>query len=99
MKNIGATGLLISLFWAAGCTSAPQTNSAAAIPVEVIPLEQAKTLIASGQVKEIFQPHVGCVVLTLQDGQYVSFYQPHLDWILGFLKEQGLDKQVLVSTE
>ncbi|MDH5828923.1 hypothetical protein QFW80_00090 [Luteimonas sp. M1R5S18] len=99
MKNIVAIGLLISLFWAVGCTSVLQTNSAAAVPVEVIPLEQAKALITSGQVKEIFQPHIGCVVLTLQDGQYLSFDQPHLDWILGFLEERGLDKQIAVSME
>ncbi|MDR7135731.1 hypothetical protein J2X06_002949 [Lysobacter niastensis] len=81
------------------CSSAPAQSIAPVIPVELIPLEQAKTLITSGQVKEIFQPHYGCVVLTLRNGEYLSFEQPHLDWVLTFVEEAGLEKQIPISVE
>lgn len=81
------------------CSSAPGQRSAPVIPVEVIALDQAKTLITSGKVKEIFQPHHGCVVLTLQSGEYLSFEQPHLDWVLAFVEEAGLARQIPISIE
>jgi hypothetical protein len=81
------------------CSSAPAQGTAPVIPVELIPLEQAKTLIASGKVKEIFQPHHGCVVLTLHTGEYLSFEQPHLDWVLSFVEEAGLEEQIPISVE
>jgi hypothetical protein len=99
MKRVIAICLFGFLLSAAGCSSLRQTNTSSAIPVEVIPLEQAKALIVSGQVKEIFQPHVGCVILTLNSGQYLSFDQPHLDWIIGFLQERGLDDEIALYME
>lgn len=78
----------------AGCVAAPGPWSEAVVPADLIPLEEARSLIASGQVEEIFQPHVGCVVLTLRDGTYVSFNQPHLDWVLGYLRENDLESKV-----
>jgi hypothetical protein len=99
MKIFIVICMLCFLLSAVGCSSLPQANTSSAITVEVIPLEQAKTLILSGQVKEIFQPHVGCVILTLSNGQYLSFDQPHLDWIIGFLRARGLDNEISLSME
>jgi hypothetical protein len=64
-----------------------------------ITLEQAKDLIVSGKVREIFQPHQGCVILTMNDGHLLSFNQPHLDWIYDFVKDKGLLDSVPVSME
>ncbi|WP_457097225.1 hypothetical protein [Lysobacter sp. P5_B9] len=99
MTRLLATCALVLSLAICGCSSAPVQSTAPAIPVELIPLEQAKTLITSGQVKEIFQPHYGCVVLTLQNGEYLSFDQPHLDWVLTFVEEAGLAKQIPISIE
>jgi hypothetical protein len=82
-----------------GCGSTPVQNTAPIIPVELIPLERAQDLITSGQVTEIFQPHRGCVVLTLQNGEYLSFEQPHLDWVLTFVDEAGLTKSISILIE
>ena len=99
MEKITAIVLLSFFLSGLGCVSRSQTSTSSAIPVALIPLEQAKSLIVSGQVKEIFQPHIGCVILTLKNGQYLSFDQPHLDWIIGFLQERGLDKDISLSME
>ena len=99
MQRLLATGVFALLLAVCACSSAPRQEAAPVIPVELIPLEQAKTLITSGQVKEIFQPHYGCVVLTLQDGQYLSFEQPHLDWVLTFVAEAGLERKIPISVE
>jgi len=82
-----------------GCSSGPVRSTAPIISVQLIPLERAKDLITSGQVKEIFQPHYGCVVLTLQNGEYLSFEQPHLDWVLTFVEDAGLTKKIAISIE
>jgi hypothetical protein len=99
MQRLLATCVFTFTLAVCGCSSAPRQEAAPFIPVELIPLEQAKTLITSGQVKEIFQPHYGCVVLTLLDGQYLSFEQPHLDWVLTFVEEAGLESKIPVSVE
>ena len=64
-----------------------------------ISLDSAKELIVSGQVQEIFQPHQGCVVLTLKDGKFLTFNQPYLDWILSYVKEHGLAGTIPISME
>jgi hypothetical protein len=99
MTKFLATCVFVLSLAVCACNSAPAQSTAPVIPVELIPLEQAKTLIASGQVKEIFQPHYGCVVLTLHNGEYLSFEQPHLDWVLTFVEEAGLEKQIPISIE
>ena len=79
----------------AGCASHPSATHATAD----ISLEQAKRLITSGRVKEIFQPHQGCVLLTLKDGRLLTFDQPHLDWVLSFVEQNGLSDDIPVSLE
>lgn len=105
---IQASGRLLKLFavcvFAASlavcaCSFAPSRGGDQAIPSNLIPPDHAKTLIASGQVKEIFQPHSGCVVLELQDGRYLSFEQPYLDWVLKFVDDAGLGDSVSIYIE
>ncbi len=62
-------------------------------------LEEAKALIGSGQVKELFQPHQGCVLLTMKNGTMHTFIQPYLDWVYYYVEQQGLLKSIQVSTE
>ena len=90
MTKLLATCVFVLSLAVCACSSTPAQSTAPVIPVELIPLEQAKTLITSGQVKAIFQPHYGCVVLTLQNGEYLSFEQPHLDWVLTFVEQLDL---------
>jgi len=68
-------------------------------PAPVIPLEEAQILITSGQVKEIFQAHEGCVLLTLHNGERRNFHQPYLDWVLDFLNERRLRDEIPLSME
>jgi hypothetical protein len=93
MTKFIATLISLALF-SAGCASAPSTSTGAANQTDLIPLEDAKSLIASGQVKEIFQPHLGCVILIMRDGRYLSFDQPHLDWVLDYVRDNGLESKV-----
>lgn len=79
-----------------GCAGTSQISRS---PKPDISLEDAKTLIISGQVREIFQPHQGCVLLTLKDDRLVSFEQPYLDWVLHFVDAQGLSKDIMIGVE
>ena len=86
---------LVVILVVAGCSGSPQvpiTQQATSYEAaEEISLERAQELILSRQVREIFQPHVGPVVLTLKDGRRMSFHQPHLDWVVRFRKEHGVN--------
>ena len=65
-----------------------------------IPLEQALAMISAGEVRQIAQPHEGCVVLVTRDGRWLTFDQPHLDWILNYVNDNGLrDRVDELSTE
>lgn len=99
MTKLFATCVFALSLIVCACSSTPVQSTAPGIPVELISLEQAKTLITSGQVKEIFQPHYGCVVLTLLNDEQLSFEQPHLDWVLTFVEEAGLAKQTPIAIE
>ena len=91
------TGLLIvglALTLLAGCQTTPPRSEEPDIS-----LESAKELIVSGQVQSIFQPHHGCVVLTLKDGRILTFEQPHLDWVLSFVADSGLSNALPVAVE
>lgn len=99
MRKLLATCAFAALLAVCACSSALSRGGDQAIPSSLIPLDQAKALIASGQVKEIFQPHSGCVVLTLQNGKLLSFEQPYLDWVLEFVDDAGLGDSVSTSIE
>lgn len=68
-------------------------------PEPDLTLDEAKTLIRSGAVAEIFQPHQGCVVLTLKNGRLHTFEQPYLDWVLEYVDEAGLRSAIPISME
>ena len=90
--------LLIAICFASSVGCQTQPHSSENIRPD-ISLDAAKDLMLSGRVQSIFQPHLGCVVLTLQDGQLLTFEQPHLDWVALFVKEQGLAGVIPVSME
>lgn len=65
-----------------------------------IALETALAMISAGEVRQIAQPHEGCVVLVTRDGRWLTFDQPHLDWILSYVNDNGLrDRIDELSTE
>ena len=65
---------------------------------QIVSLEQAKQLMLEGHVQTIYQPHIGLVRLTLRSGETLTFAQPFLDWVLGFVTDNGLEG-VLLQTE
>jgi hypothetical protein len=83
---------------AVGCASSPSGLEAKRRGEPTISLEKAQQLMLGGEVAEIFQPHVGCVILTLRDGRLETFEQPHLDWVLAFVREKKLE-HIPVSME
>lgn len=48
---------------------------------KLIPLDEAKALMATCQVTAIYQAHQGPVALTLVGGNSVCFHQPRIDWV------------------
>ena len=96
MKTVAITLALACAVAAPGCAGVPSSGSAPA-PV-LIPLDEARALIPSGQVREIFQPHQGCVILTLRDGRVLAFDQPHLDWVLHYVRDHGLEDRIEALT-
>ena len=94
MKGITAACLLSLALLCAGCTSTRPSPVKAAPGTELVSLDEAKSLMVSGQVKEIFQPHVGCVILTLRDGRLLSFDQPYLDWVVHFVRDSKLEGKI-----
>ena len=94
-RRLFQLGISACLFILIGC--ALRASEARFAPD--VTLEEAQALITSGQVVEIFQPHQGCVVLTLKDGRYMSFEQPHLDWVLSYVEENGLSNSISISVE
>lgn len=78
-----------------GCASKSTLSpSSHVIDTSLVSLDEAKRLISAGEVESIFQPHQGCVILTLRDGRILSFNQPHLDWVLEFIHDNGLEGKV-----
>lgn len=83
--------LLVALL---GCQTPPARSRSPDIS-----LESAKELILARQVKSIFQPHQGCVLLTMKDGRYLRFEQPHLDWVVSFVADNKLLDVIPVEME
>jgi len=98
LKRSAAAGLVL-LLALTGCTGKRGMPEFEWDPAPVIPLEEAQILITSGQVKEIFQAHEGCVLLTLHNGERRNFHQPYLDWVLDFLNERRLRDEIPLSME
>ena len=97
-SNASRAFLCVVLSVLCACASAPSSQTQAS-QCQAIPIEDAKTLIGSGRVEGVFQPHVGPVTLLLNDGSARCFEQPHLDWILIHLREQGLEDKITATIE
>lgn len=92
-------GLLCAMWaLAAACSSTPRLAAGENTRI-VVDLEEAKRLMLSGQVEEVFQPHHGPTTLLLKGGGSRCFVQPNLDWVLGFLKENQLLDKIPVAME
>ena len=59
-----------------------------------IALGTALAMISAGEAKQIVQAHEGCVVLVTRDDRWLTFDQPHLDWILAYVNDNGLRDRV-----
>lgn len=94
MQRIGRLSLSLLLAILASCQTTPSGSQ-----VPDISLDAAKELIVAGKVQSIFQPHHGCVVLTLKDGRMLTFEQPYLDWVLSFVSDSGLSNVLPVAVE
>jgi len=55
-----------------------------------VSLDEAKRLMGSGEVIRAFQPHYGPVTLEMTDGRWFCFDQPHLDWVIGHMRNEDL---------
>ncbi|MGO1070648.1 hypothetical protein [Lysobacter sp. CA199] len=85
--------------FAAACSSMPKAEPPRQDVRVVVSLDEAKRLMLSGQVEELFQPHQGPTTLMLKDGGSRCFVQPHLDWVFTFLKENGLQDKIAAGLE
>jgi hypothetical protein len=101
LRTLGCIALLGGVGALASCARAPvATDSRAGHGRDHIPLEQALAMIAAGEAREVFQPHHGCVLLITRDDRWLTFDQPHLDWILQYVDDHGLrDKLDRLSVE
>jgi hypothetical protein len=89
MKRLLIVSVLVLAFvWVSACVTVHQGSS------EMIELETAKELIASGQVKEIFQTHSARVMLSTRDGRVSIFDEPYLDWVIHYVSDNGLGSKV-----
>jgi hypothetical protein len=93
--------VLLSCIALASCARTPTApDPRAGHGRDHISLEQALAMITAGEAKQVFQPHEGCVLLVTRDGRWLSFDQPHLDWILRYVVDNGLrDRLDELSTE
>jgi hypothetical protein len=84
-----------------GQTTPPSgIGSAYPEPEEVIPWEQARSIILGGQVKQVFQLHSQKVILVLEDDQIVETYEPALDDVFAVIDECGeACSNIVVATE
>jgi len=88
--------LLFALLVGAGCSRVDNRENDA----NVVDVEEVKSLLESGQVEIVCQWHNGPVELKLRDGRELEFYQPRIDWITSYIRDNDLnDKIDLVLVE
>ncbi len=93
-KAIRRLALGVLLITLVGCQASPTRSRSPEIS-----LDEAKELILTRQVKSIFQPHQGCVLLMMKDSRYLRFEQPHLDWVVSFIADNKLLDVIPVEME
>lgn len=90
--------LSAAIAFASACSSLPESSGPRDGHI-VVSLDEAKRLMSSGEVEEVFQPHQGLVTLMLKDGSARCFDQPHLDWVLSYVKDNGLWDKIVLAVE
>lgn len=70
------------------------------VEAESVSWEQARTLILSGQVAQIFQLHNLTVTLALKDGRVVTTREPAIDDVFAVVEDCGAPcADILIATE
>ena len=85
MKVLVALLTVFGIVLAVPACQTPHGPSKAPLPWrcgdKLIPLDEAKTLMAACQVTAIYQAHQGPVAIDLVGGDSVCFHQPRIDWV------------------
>jgi hypothetical protein len=61
---------------------------------EVITKEEVISLLHSGRVRGVFQPHFGHVSIDLKDGTTKWYDQEKLDWIIEYIYRHNLQGEL-----